>query len=194
MLLERSDFVFLEMPELTFTKGKGGQRWDITSSSKPLWISSGEAEITRYLSPFKTGDPPKIVLQTLHKIPFIDYIHDKCFEYMQKTFKDTIMSGKMMTTGTITNMINKCKEDKTESKSITCSLSENECAYFDVNGTLVPNSYPLHEGSSYRFAIQPTSLWYYKDSVGIKWYIRQIRKMASDENEEDVDEMSDWSL
>lgn len=194
MLLARSDFVFLETPELTFTKGKGGQRWDITSSSKPLWVSSGEAEITRYISPYKTGDPPKIVLHTIDKIPFIDYIHEKCFEYMQKTFTDTIMSGKMMTFGTITNMINKCKEDKTSPNSITCALSENECTYFDVDGTLLSNPYPLHEGTSYRFAIQPTSLWYYNDAVGIKWYIRQIRKIEKDENEEDVNEMSDWSL
>ena len=97
-----------------------------------------------------------------------------------------------MTAGTLSDMINKCKEN-TAGHSMTCSLNENECAYFDIDGTLIYQPYPLNEGSSYRFAIQPTSLWYFNDCVGVTWYIKQVRRIVND-NDEDMNEMSDWSL
>lgn len=187
--LKRDDIAFYPADEAwtvpSFDTVKASSaRWDIVTSHtlKPIWIGTGDTLVTQVSRPYKIGDPPRLTLSS----SFVDrakQLESAIFAWMKRELCGTVMNGIMMTEQTIHSMLPQSDD------ALKCALNEKECAFFDADGKPT-EPYGIEEGNRYKFAIHPTALWCFRKQVGIKWYIRQVRR-----NEKRLEpEPDDWSL
>ncbi len=169
------------LPQIECTKAASA-RWNVTSATKPIWIGTGRSQVVKISQPYKDGDAPVVTIKS-HNISRIHALECSVFEWMQSALAGSIMNGIMMTKQTISTMIPTPGDDV-----VKCGLKDKEFTVFNSDGTQV-SELKLREGSSYLFAIQPTSLWCFKKQIGIKWHIRQVRELPSSPSEN-----QDWSL